>query len=77
MCVFPICDLMVIQDVREVAQYLEFKIILQWMDAIVFYYNIKPDEEMNSLTLDEHQHLSFGIQRNNLEQLMTRTVLQA
>ena len=28
-------------------------ISLQWMDARVLYYNIKPDENMNSLTLDE------------------------
>ena len=46
---------MVIQDIQEVAQYLEvkFKISLQWMDARVSYYNIKPEDEMNSLTLDE------------------------
>ena len=46
---------MVIQDIQEVAQYLElkFKITLQWMDARLMYYNIKPDEEMNYLTLDE------------------------
>ena len=46
---------MVVQDIQEVAQYLElkFKISLQWMDARVSYYNIKPDENMNLLTLDE------------------------
>ena len=46
---------MVIQDIQEVAQYLElkFKITLQWMDARLLFYNIKPDEKMNSLTLDE------------------------
>ena len=49
------CDLMVIQDIQEVSQYMEvkFMISLQWMDARVLYYNIKPDENMNSLTLDE------------------------
>ena len=46
---------MVVQDIQEVAQYLElkFKISLQWMDARVSYYNIKQDENMNLLTLDE------------------------
>ena len=46
---------MVIQDIQEVAQYLElkFKITLQWRDARLTFYNIKPDEKMNSLTLDE------------------------
>ena len=49
------CDLMVIQDIQEVAQFIEvkLKISLQWMDARVLYYNIKPDEKMNSLTLEE------------------------
>ena len=46
---------MVIQDIQEVAQYLElkFKISLQWKDARVRFYNLKDDENMNSLTLDE------------------------
>ena len=46
---------MVVQDIQEVAQYLElkFRINLQCMYARVLYYNIKPDENMNSLTLDE------------------------
>ena len=46
---------MVIQDIQEVAQYLEvkFMITLEWVDARVTFYNIKPDESMNSLTLDE------------------------
>ena len=46
---------MVIQDIQEVAQYLElkFKITLQWKDARLLFYNIKPNAEMNSLTLDE------------------------
>ena len=44
---------MVIQDIQEVAQYLEvkFKISLEWQDARVMFYNIKTDEKMNSLTL--------------------------
>ena len=46
---------MVVQDIQEVAQYLElkFKITLQWKDARLLFYNIKPNAEMNSLTLDE------------------------
>ena len=46
------CDVMVIQDIQEVAQYMEvkFKITLQWVDARVMFYNIKLDENMNSLT---------------------------
>ena len=46
---------MVVQDIQEVAQYLElkFKINLQWKDARLMFYNIKPDENMNSLSLEE------------------------
>ena len=46
---------MVVQDIQEVAQYLElkFKVNLQWKDARVLFYNIKKDEMMNSLSLDE------------------------
>ena len=46
---------MVVQDIQEVAQYLElkFKITLRWKDARLLFYNIKPNEKMNSLTLDE------------------------
>ena len=49
------CDIMVVQDIQEVAQYLElkFKINLQWKDARLMFYNIKPDQNMNSLSLDE------------------------
>ena len=51
----PSCDIMVVQDIQEVAQYLElkFKITLQWKDARLLFYNIKAKDEMNSLTLDE------------------------
>ena len=50
---------MVIQDIQEVAQYIEvkFKISLQWKDARVMFYNIKPNENMNSLTLNEQLDL--------------------
>ena len=50
---------MVIQDIQEVAQYLElkFKINLQWKDARVTFYNLKQDENRNSLTLDEQLKL--------------------
>ena len=46
---------MVVQDIQEVAQYLElkFKIGLEWKDARLMYYNIKTDQNMNSLSLDE------------------------
>ena len=50
---------MVIQDIQEVAQYLEvkFKINLQWKDARIIFYNLKENENMNSLTLDEQMIL--------------------
>ena len=50
---------MVVQDIQEVAQYLElkFKVNLQWKDARVLFYNIKTDEMMNSLSLDEQMIL--------------------
>ena len=46
---------MVVQDIQEVAQYLElkFKVEMQWKDARVMFYNIKTDEKMNSPSLDE------------------------
>ena len=46
---------MTIQDIQEVGQILKmkFKISLQWSDARITFYNIKPDEKMNSLSLDE------------------------
>ena len=46
---------MVVQDIQEVAQYLElkFKISLRWLDARIVFYNLKVNEDMNSLTLDE------------------------
>ena len=46
---------MVVQDIQEVAQYmkLKFKISLLWMDARVTYYNMKRDEALNSLSLEE------------------------
>ena len=53
--IFSSCELMVVQDIQEVAQYLElkFRITFQWKDARLLFYNIKTDEKMNSLTLDE------------------------
>ena len=66
---------MVIQDIQEVAQYIEvkFRITLQWVDARVTYYNIKEDENMNSLTLDEQLSLWTPtiVFRNTKEQLRT------
>ena len=50
---------MIVQDIQEVAQYLElkFKVEMQWRDARVSFYNIKTDEKMNSLSLDEQLSL--------------------
>ena len=50
---------MVVQDIQEVAQFVElkFSISLQWMDARVQFYNIKEDETLNSLSLDEQTSL--------------------
>ena len=50
---------MVVQDIQEVAQYLELKIKIgmRWKDARVSYYNIKQQEDMNSLTMEEQQAL--------------------
>ena len=66
---------MVIQDIQEVAQYMElkFRITLQWVDARVTYYNIKEDENMNSLTLDEQLSLWTPtiVFRNTKQQLRT------
>ena len=52
-------DIMVVQDIQEVAQYLKlkFKISLQWLDARVSFYNIKTDETLNSLSLAEQLSL--------------------
>ena len=53
---------------------VKFKISLQWVDARVTYYNIKPDEKMNSLTLDEQLSLWTPtiIFWNTKEQLRTQ-----
>ena len=50
---------MVIQDIQEVSQYIElkFEVSLQWKDARILFYNIKQDEEMNTLTMDEQVSL--------------------
>ena len=66
---------MVVQDIQEVAQYLELKIkiSLQWMDARVSFYNIKPDENMNLLSLEEQLALWTPtiVFSNTKEQLKT------
>ena len=50
---------MVVQDIQEVAQFLELKIRihLRWKDARVVFYNIKEDEKMNSLSPTEQRAL--------------------
>ena len=57
--IFFSCDIMGVQDIQEVAQYLKLKfmISLQWMDARVSFYNIKMDETLNSLSLGEQLSL--------------------
>ena len=49
------CDIMVVQEIQEVAQFLKlkFRLSLTWKDARVSFYNIKTNEVLNSLTLDE------------------------
>ena len=49
------CDIMVVQDIQEVAQYLKlkFRLSLNWRDARVSFYNIKSEEVLNSLPLEE------------------------
>jgi len=46
---------MVVQDIQEVAQYLKlkFRLSLNWRDARVSFYNIKSEEVLNSLSLEE------------------------
>ena len=66
---------MVIQDIQEVSQYMEikFEISMEWMDARVTYHNIKQDQFMNSLTLEEQFSLwtSTVVFWNTKEQLRT------
>merc|ERR1719474_853343 len=42
------CDIMVVQDIQEVSQYikLKFRLSLNWKDARVSFYNIKADEAL-------------------------------
>ena len=49
------CDIMVVQSIKEVEKYikLKFEIRLQWMDTRITYYNIKEDETLNALSLEE------------------------
>ena len=46
---------MVIQAIEEVGQFikLKFRLSLNWKDTRVLYYNLKEDEVMNSLSLEE------------------------
>ena len=50
---------MAIQDIKEVGQFMElkFKMLLTWVDARVLFYNLKIDEKLNSLSLDEQMSL--------------------
>ena len=46
---------MVVQSIKEKDKYikLKFEIRLQWMDTRITYYNIKEDETLNALSLEE------------------------
>ena len=46
---------MVVQDIQEVSQYIElkFQLKLNWKDGRVLFYNLKIDEALNSLSLEE------------------------
>ena len=75
---------MVIKDIQEVAQYLEvkFRISMRWKDPRVTFYNIKPHDSMNSLTLDEQLALwtptvVFWNTKDQLRYSMIRTHSQA
>ena len=50
---------MVVQDIQEVGQYIElkFRLSLSWKDARVMYHNLKVEETMNSLSLEEQLSL--------------------
>ena len=50
---------MVVQDIQEVGQYFEikFQLSLNWKDARVQFHNLKVDEVMNSLSLEEQMSL--------------------
>ena len=52
-------DIMVIQDIQEVGQYMElkFQIQLEWVDARVIFYNLKMEQKLNSLSLEEQMSL--------------------
>ena len=49
------CDIMVVQEIQEVSQYiqLKFRLSLNWKDARVSFYNIKTEEVLNSLSWEE------------------------
>ena len=46
---------MVIQEMKEIEQILQLKFNLRmtWVDARLDFYNIKLDETMNAITIDE------------------------
>ena len=50
---------MVVQDIKEVEQYIElkFRLSLNWKDGRVQFYNLKEDEGLNSLSLEEQLSL--------------------
>ena len=66
---------MVVQDIQEVSQYLElkFKIMLEWKDARLVFYNLKQEDEMNTVTLEEQLQIWTPtiVYWNTKEQLRT------
>ena len=46
---------MVVQEIKEIQQILQLKFSLQisWVDARLDFYNIKQDETMNVISLEE------------------------
>ena len=50
---------MVVQDIQEVGQYLElkFQLSINWRDARVSFYNLKHEEVLNYLSLEEQLSL--------------------
>ena len=52
-------EVWVILNIEEVAQYikLQFQVSLKWFDSRLEYYNLKDDENLNSLLYEEKQKL--------------------
>ena len=54
--IFPLSvEIMVVQEIKEIQQLLQLKFLLRmaWVDARLDFFNIKLDETMNVISLDE------------------------